>query len=108
MAYEPAQGTAPRPIETASATTSPDNANSGPHAYYIALGALIALILFSSMMGGCVAATFKSVYYLVEDDILATNWDEVLFDENGEEYNIYDYEDIDYMYNELFDVGNHA
>ena len=101
MAYEPAQGTAPRPIETASATTSPDNANSGPHAF-------IALILFSSMMGGCVAATFKSVYYLVEDDILATNWDEVLFDENGEEYNIYDYEDMDYMFNELFDEGNQA
>jgi hypothetical protein len=44
----------------------------------------------------------------VEDDILATNWDEVLFDENGEEYNIYDYEDMDYMFNELFDEGNQA
>ena len=108
MAYESAQGAAPRPIETASATTSPDNVNSGPRAYYIALAALAALMIFSSMIGGCVATAFKSVYYLVEDDVLATNWDEVLYDDNGYEYNIYDHDDMDHFLDELLEESNQA
>ena len=110
MAYESAQGAAPRPIETASATTSPDNVNSGPRAYYIALAALAALMIFSSMMGGCVATAFKSVYYLVEDDVLATNWDEVLYEDGNDyhEYDIYEYDDMDTFFHDILEEGNQA
>lgn len=42
-----------RPIETASATTSPDNANSGSKPIVIAAaGLLAAMIVFSSIAGG--------------------------------------------------------
>lgn len=110
MAYEPVHGPAPQLIETASATTSPDNVNSGSRAYYIALASVIALIVFSSMMGGCVATAFKSVYYLVEDDVLATNWDEVLYEDGNDyhEYDIYEYDDMDTFFDDILEEGNQA
>lgn len=42
-----------RPIETASATTSPDNANSGSKPIVIAVaGLLVAMLVFSSIANG--------------------------------------------------------
>ncbi len=73
-------------IETASATTSPDNVNSGNRAYIIVAASLVGLMLLSTVMGGCVSMAVKSLYYLVEDDIIATNWDEYLEDYNLDEY----------------------
>ncbi len=47
------QQTPPRIIETAAATTSPDNAKSGPFAYLIALAALVACCLMGLGVGSC-------------------------------------------------------
>jgi hypothetical protein len=68
-------------VETASATTSPDNVNSGSRPYLIAAASLIALVLAFMMMGGCAAMTMKSLYYLVEDDILSGDYIDYMGDE---------------------------
>jgi hypothetical protein len=54
------EDTRPRIIETASATTSPDNANSGPFAYIITAIAIGALLLFSAAMGGLCSAIISA------------------------------------------------
>lgn len=76
------RSTDPQVIETASATTSPDNANSGSRPYLIAVAALVGLILTFMMLGGCVSMTMKSLYYLVEDDILSGDYVDYMND-NG-------------------------
>lgn len=43
----------PNIVETASATTSPDNSNSGPFAYIITAVVLGLLLIFSLAVGGC-------------------------------------------------------
>ena len=81
----------PRVIETASATTSPDNVNSGSRAYYIALASVIALIVFSSMMGGCVAtanAMSDRDYGIPATGTMAHSW-VMLFDSEYEAFKAY-------------------
>lgn len=75
--------TTPRVIETASATTSPDNANSGPRAYLITAFGLLAAMFLALSMGSCVAATLKSAYYLVEDDVVDYLTDTGYLDPSG-------------------------
>ncbi len=81
------QGGPAHVIETASATTSPDNTNSGSRAYLIVGIALLVAMALSTAVGGCVASTFKSLYFLAQDDIAATDWDSVL----DEGYDLDDY-----------------
>ena len=50
----PAPAPEPRVIETASATTSPDNANSGAKPVLIAVVGVIVLLLLSSAIGSAV------------------------------------------------------
>ena len=76
--YQDYQELAPQIIETASATTSPDNANSGSRAYIITAVALLVFIILCTSICSCSAAAFKSVYYLMEDDMLATDWEQYL------------------------------
>ena len=56
------------------------------------------------------ATAFKSVYYLVEDDVLATNWDEVLYEDGNDyhEYDIYEYDDMDTFFDDILEEGNQA
>ena len=86
------QGVSPNVIETASATTSPDNANSGSRAYLIVAIALLVTMAISTAIGGCVSSAFKSLYYLAQDDIAATDWDYIL----DEDYDLEDYFDQHY------------
>lgn len=87
MQNEYGQPTPPQVIETASATTSPDNVNSGSRAYAIAGIALLVAMALSTFIGGCVSTTFKSLYYLVQDDIETTDWEYIL----DEDYDLDDY-----------------
>ena len=52
----------PRYIESASATTNPDNANSGAKAYVIAAIAIVVLIGISIGIGSCAALVGRAVY----------------------------------------------
>ena len=52
----------PRYIESASATTNPDNANSGAKAYVIAAIAIVVLIGISIGIGSCAALVGKAAY----------------------------------------------
>ena len=54
------EDTTPRIIETASATTSPDNSNSGPFAYIITAITIGALLLLSAAMGGLCSAIISA------------------------------------------------
>ncbi|MBQ9004990.1 MAG: hypothetical protein IJ092_01305 [Atopobiaceae bacterium] len=81
------QETTPRIVESASATTSPDNVNSGSRAYLAVAIALLVAMALSTSIGGCISSSFKSLYYLAQDDIAATDWDYVL----DEDYDLDDY-----------------
>jgi len=52
----------PRYIESASATTNPDNANSGAKAYVIAAIAIVVLIGISIGIGSCAALVGRAAY----------------------------------------------
>ena len=52
----------PRYIESASATTNPDNANSGAKAYVIAAIAIVVLIGISIGSGSCAALVGRAAY----------------------------------------------
>lgn len=86
------QRTTPQVIETASATTSPDNVNSGSRAYLVVAAALLLAMALSTAIGGCMSSTFKSLYYFAQDDIAATDWEYVL----DEGYDFDDYLDEHY------------
>ena len=53
----------PRYIESASATTNPDNANSGAKAYVIAAIAIVVLIGISIGIGSCAALVGSRAVY---------------------------------------------
>ncbi len=88
MMYENTQNQPPRVIETASATTSPDNANSGNSAYLISAVALVVVMFFATSIGGCMSSAFKSFYYLAEDDIVENYWETY----NDQQEYFYDYD----------------
>lgn len=52
----------PRYIESASATTNPDNANSGAKAYVIAAIAIAVLLGISIGIGSCAALVGRAAY----------------------------------------------
>lgn len=92
----------PRVIETASATTSPDNANSGNTAYLIAAAGLVLAIMLSMSLGSCASATMKSLYYLVEDDLNYYVEHQELLDPY-DSYDLDDYDNLDDLYEHLIE-----
>lgn len=104
--YQPQDSrSAPRPIETASATTSPDNANSGPAAYVIAGVTLAFTMLVGFSVSSCAS-------YVVEEALLASEgaWagapDPYLDgprDPYGLEFDDYGYDGYGYDYDYDFD-----
>ena len=103
--YQNQQGAPNRVIETASATTSPDNVNSGTRPYLIVVIGLIALMLLSTALGGCMSATLKSAYYLIEDDVASIDWEDSFVDDY--EYDYHDYHDYQYDYDlDEYDLDN--
>ena len=62
-----------RPIETASATTSPGNADSGPYAYLICAITLGALMLVGTL---CWRAVASLAYQAIESGAISLEYDE--------------------------------
>ncbi len=90
-------------IETASATTSPDNARSGHMAYVIALIAILLLGLFGSGMSGCLMLTRN----MLESEYSSTPnlkpYEQLLQDELDErDYDSFD-DYLDDYFNQLYD-----
>lgn len=77
----------PRVVETASATTSPDNSNSGPFAYIITGVVIGLLLLFSFGIAGCTSLILNTV---VKDQY------ENGYSSNETTWDFDDYEDLDY------------
>lgn len=92
----------PNVIETASATTSPDNANSGPFAYILAGVVSLVVIVASIAMGvGLSAAIAIAAHDASHQSINTTPYTNYDYDFNNIQ-NFDDFQDLD----ELFDYYN--
>lgn len=89
-------------VESASATTSADNVNSGVTAYVI-FGVVVALLLFASgAVGGFIEAAIfgygdYNPYYYEEDDVLGDDWINDFTDDELEDM----YNDLDEYINDM-------
>ena len=76
-------------IETASATTSQDNSNSGPFAYIITAVTVILVLLFSLVGGGCTAAILNAAADSAGSQSYTTPY-------TPHNYDTYNYDDMDW------------
>ena len=70
------QNKSPKIIETASATTSPDNKNSGPFAYIITAVALAFLLVLALAGAGCFPRTSTKPVFRDASLLLQVAWSE--------------------------------
>lgn len=68
---------APAPIETASATTSPDNANSGSKPVFIALAGLALLIVMAIACGNVISVVLGTMFEGSHDTVMWYDHDDL-------------------------------
>lgn len=83
-------------IESASATTSPDNAHSGPFAYIFTAIILVVSVILASLLGSGLASTVANSAIAVAPETRdrGMNYQYDYFDNFGDEY-LEDLEDIE-------------
>ena len=96
QAYNQAQQ---QPIESASGTTSPNNANSGPFAYIVTIVCVVLLILLSAVAAGCARNTVRLALDAAKDSLedgiieIETDADELPEEIFGEDFDGDSFED---------------
>lgn len=93
--YQDARG---RVMETASGTTSPDNAQSGSFAYVIAAVAIVVSILLGTFMKGCMSFMGDIIMSDYEDYGTYAPYDDSTIE--GYPFEVEDFDDFDYLFNE--------
>lgn len=90
-----------RVVETASATNSPDNQNSGPFAYIVTAIALGSMIVVGLLASGCVTAALQIASMSGQFDDGGSGGISLPYDEDT---SLEDLEDLINQYTEEFDV----